>query len=64
MANRHKPLPARVRTAQAADAALAQHLSWHKWPLARQLDFIFSAEAPAYIGSRIETGTALAELYQ
>jgi hypothetical protein len=32
--------------------------------LARQLDFIFSAEAPAYIGSRIETGTALAELYQ
>ena len=64
MANRNKPIPARVRTAQAADAALAQHLRWQKWPLARQLDYVFSGEAATHLGPRLAPGTLLAELYQ
>lgn len=64
MANRNKPLAAHVRIAQAADAALAQHLGWQKWPLARQLDYVFSGEIEPHIGSRIELHSVLAELHQ
>ena len=64
MANRNKPLAAHLRIAQAADAALARHLSWHKWPLARQLDYIFSGAAAPDIGTGIELHSVLAELHQ
>lgn len=64
MANRNKPLSAQLRTAQRADAALARHLNWQKWPLARQLAYLFSAEAAAGIAARVEPHSVLAELYQ
>ena len=64
MANRHKLLPARVRTAQAADAALARHLGWEKWPLARQLAYIFSPEGNTNFLARVEPHSVLAELHQ
>jgi hypothetical protein len=64
MANRNKPIPAQVRTAQRADAALARHLNWQKWPLARQLAYLFSAEAATGIATRVEPHSVLAELYR
>jgi hypothetical protein len=64
MANRNKPLSAQVRTAQLADAALARHLNWQKWPLARQLSFLFSANAATEIAARVEPHSVLAELYR
>lgn len=64
MANRNKPLPAQVRTAQLADAALARHLNWQKWPLARQLDYLFSADAATDIATRAEPHSVLAALHR
>ena len=64
MANRYKPLPAQVRTAQLADAALARHLNWQKWPPARLLACLFSADAATDIASRVEPNSVLAELYR
>lgn len=64
MANRHKPLPAHVRVARAADAALARHLGWEKWPLARQLAYIFSPEGNTTFLTRVEAHSVLGELHQ
>jgi hypothetical protein len=64
MANRHKPLPWRVRVAQAADAVLAERPNWEKWPLPRQLNFLFSAEGTAEIGRLAQPHSVLAELYR
>ena len=64
MANRNKPIPAQVRTAQLADAALARHLNWQKWPLARQLAYLFSADGSTEIGAHVEPHSVLAELYR
>jgi len=64
MANRHKPLPWRVRVAQAADVALTQRPSWEKWPLPRQLDFLFSAQGTAEISRLAQPHSVLAELYR
>jgi hypothetical protein len=64
MANRHKPLPWRVRVAQAADEALAQRPSWEKWPLLRQLNFLFSAEGKTEISRLAQPHSMLAELYR
>jgi hypothetical protein len=64
MANRHKPLPWRVRVAQAADAALTQRPNWEKWPLPRQLNFLFSAEGQAEISRLAQPHSVLAELYR
>ena len=64
MANRHKLLPWRVRVAQAADEALAQRPSWEKWPLLRQLNFLFSAEGKTEISRLAQPHSVLAELYR
>jgi hypothetical protein len=64
MANRHKPLPWRVRVAQAADVALAQRPTWEKWPLPRQLNFLFSPEGTAEIRRLAQPHSVLAELYR
>jgi hypothetical protein len=64
MANRNKLLPAQVRTAQLADAALARHLAWQKWPPARLLAYLFSANSAADIATYAEPHSVLAELYR
>jgi hypothetical protein len=64
MANRHEPLPWRVRVAQAADAALTQRPNWEKWPLPRQLNFLFSAEGEAEISRLTQPHSVLAELHR
>ncbi|WP_223649051.1 PcfJ domain-containing protein [Hymenobacter psoromatis] len=64
MANRNKPLSPQARTALLAATALAQHLPWQKWPPARQLSFIFSANAAQVIGVQAEPHSALAQLHR
>jgi hypothetical protein len=64
MANRRKPLPWRVQVAQAADKALASRPNWEKWPLPRQLNFLFSAEGTAEIVRLAQPHSLLAELHR
>ncbi len=63
MANRQKLLSAQAQTALRADAALARHLNWRAWPLARQIDFIFQPDAAAQLAEHIGPETALAQLH-
>ncbi|RZK48728.1 MAG: hypothetical protein EOO59_16695, partial [Hymenobacter sp.] len=64
MANRNKVLPYRLRVAQEADAVLARHPGWEKWPLTRQLAHVFSASGAADIAARAEPHSVLAELHR
>lgn len=63
MANRNKPLSAQALTKERAVAALTRHLGWQKWPLARQLDYLFAPGAAEEIAANLEPHTALAQLH-
>jgi hypothetical protein len=64
MANRTKPLSAQALQLEQAVAALARHLSWHKWPPARQLDYLFTPGIGPELYSRVAPTDALAQLHQ
>ncbi|MEJ7665656.1 MAG: hypothetical protein WKG07_42115 [Hymenobacter sp.] len=63
MANRNKPLSAQALTKDRAVAALTRHLFWQKWPLARQLDYLFAPGAAEEMAANLESHTALAQLH-
>ena len=63
MANRNKPLPVRAPSAEQATAAHGQHLSWQKWPPARQIEYLFGlGPAPGQFRPA-EQPSALAQLH-
>lgn len=64
MANRNKPLSAHALQTEQAVAALARHLSWHKWPPARQLDYLFTPGIGPELYSRVAPADMLAQLHQ
>jgi hypothetical protein len=64
MANRNKPLSTQALQAEQAMAALARHLNWHKWPPARQLDYLFTPGIGPELYSRVAPTDMLAQLHQ
>ena len=64
MANRNKPISAQALQTEQAVAALSRHLSWHKWPPARQLDYLFTPGIGPELYARVAPTDALAQLHQ
>jgi hypothetical protein len=63
MANRNKPVSAETRRWQEAGAALSRHIDWRKWPLSRQIDFIFSFASPHQLYEAVGADSVLSQLY-
>ena len=63
MANRNKPLSAEARRWQQAGVALSRHIDWRKWPLSRQIDFIFSFTSPHQLYEAVGVDSLLSQLY-
>ncbi|MBO0358157.1 PcfJ domain-containing protein [Hymenobacter sp. BT186] len=67
MSNRLKPLPHAVWQAQQARIVLsaAKRLDWRRWPLSRQVDYLFSLYGPLpVIQAQLGENSALAQFYE
>lgn len=63
MANRNKPISAEAIRWEQAGAALSRHIDWRKWPLSRQIDFMFSFASPHELYEALGANSELAQLY-
>ncbi|MDU0372712.1 PcfJ domain-containing protein [Hymenobacter endophyticus] len=63
MSNRNKPLSVEVQTTRRVAAVLANRPAGHKWPLARQIEFICTRASVAEVHAGLEPDAVAALLY-